>query len=492
MQGKTKAQVHPLAKLAIDIGPLVVFFLTNAKAGIFYATAAFMAAIVVAVAVAWRLEKRVPVLPLVTSVFVLVFGGLTLILQDELFIKLKPTIINTLFGLILLLGLALKRNFLKAVAGHALQLEDPGWRQLTFRWVFFLFLSGAAQRICLAQLLDRRLGQFQGLRHHATDLGFHDIAVSLDQEVHDRRRSDRRRLRRPRMSDLILLDGGMGSELEKRDLALGRSIWSGFALRDYPGQVTEIHGRYIAAGADVIITSNYGIVPVMLAKEGLEDRLGELTETAVACANEARDRGGRAAVRIAGSLPPLNMSYRPDMVDNDEILVTSYRAIAAALAPGVDLFVTETLSTVREAVAAAKAVAGFGHPIWISWSLDKAANGTLRSGEGLAAAVAALRPYPVAAFLFNCCSVEAIAAGLPILRQLTDRPIGAYANAFGRLPRKYVMGESKLGHRTDLGPEPYLTHCQDWRAAGASIIGGCCGIGPDHVRLLDKELRTAA
>ncbi len=142
MQGKTKAKINPLAKLAVDIGPLIVFFFTNAKAGIFWATGAFMVAIVIAVVVAWTVEKRLPILPLVTAGFVLVFGGATLILQDELFIKLKPTIINSMFAIALFVGLMMKRYFLRNVVGHAMKLQDEGWRQLTIRWIgFFIVLA---------------------------------------------------------------------------------------------------------------------------------------------------------------------------------------------------------------------------------------------------------------------------------------------------------------------------------------------------------------
>lgn len=137
-----KKQLNPLLKLAIEVGPLVVFFLLNAKAGIFTATAAFMVAITASLAISYLLIKRVPILPLVTGAFVLVFGGLTLALHDELFIKLKPTIINGLFATILFAGLAFGKLFLKSVADSVLELTDQGWRILTVRWaVFFIVLA---------------------------------------------------------------------------------------------------------------------------------------------------------------------------------------------------------------------------------------------------------------------------------------------------------------------------------------------------------------
>ena len=135
-------KIHPLAKLAVDIGPLAVFFLTNAQAGIFWATGAFMVAICLALAVSWLFDRRVPVLALVTGVFVLIFGSLTLVLQDETFIKLKPTIVNSLFAAILLIGLMFNRLFFKSLFQHAFRLNDEGWRILTLRWVgYFIALA---------------------------------------------------------------------------------------------------------------------------------------------------------------------------------------------------------------------------------------------------------------------------------------------------------------------------------------------------------------
>ena len=131
-----------LIRLALEIGPLIIFFVVNARAGIFPATAWFMAAMIVSLVLSWLILKRVAVMPLVSGVIVLIFGGLTLWLQDETFIKMKPTIVNTLFGVVLLGGLLFGRSLLGYVFNAAFQLDDDGWRKLTLRWgIFFLFLA---------------------------------------------------------------------------------------------------------------------------------------------------------------------------------------------------------------------------------------------------------------------------------------------------------------------------------------------------------------
>lgn len=135
-------RMHPVVKLVTEIGPLIVFFFTNAKFGIFAATGAFMVVTVVALAVSYTVNGRIATLPLVTGVFVIVFGGLTLWLNDELFIKLKPTIVNTLFATTLFGGLAFGRSLLRIVLDSVFELTGEGWRKLTFRWAaFFLLLA---------------------------------------------------------------------------------------------------------------------------------------------------------------------------------------------------------------------------------------------------------------------------------------------------------------------------------------------------------------
>jgi intracellular septation protein len=137
-----KRDVSPFLKLALEVGPLAVFFITNGKFGIFYATASFMAATLISLITSRIFLKRIPVLALVTGVFVMIFGFLTIYLHDDTFIKIKPTVVNALFAFILAAGLYFRRPVLKLALGEILQMREEGWRLLTLRWIgFFLFLA---------------------------------------------------------------------------------------------------------------------------------------------------------------------------------------------------------------------------------------------------------------------------------------------------------------------------------------------------------------
>ena len=142
-----KPQLNPALKLVLDLGPLLIFFAANSRFGIFAATGAFMAAIVIALAVSYALTRHLPIMPLVTAIVVVVFGGLTLVLHDELFIKVKPTIIYGLFAAVLGGGLLFGRSFIAIMFDQMFNLTPQGWRILTLRWALFFFAMAVLNEI---------------------------------------------------------------------------------------------------------------------------------------------------------------------------------------------------------------------------------------------------------------------------------------------------------------------------------------------------------
>jgi intracellular septation protein len=147
MQTTKKPQLNPLLKLALDLGPLILFFFANSRYGIFVATGTFMVAVLAALAVSFALTRHLPIMPVVTAIIVVIFGGLTLFLHDATFIKVKPTIIYALFGAVLIGGLFFNKPLLGVVFDSLFDLTDEGWRKLTLRWALFFFLLAVLNEI---------------------------------------------------------------------------------------------------------------------------------------------------------------------------------------------------------------------------------------------------------------------------------------------------------------------------------------------------------
>src|ERR1700691_2178705 len=147
MTASEKPPLNPIVKIALDLGPLVLFFIANSRFGIFTASATFMVAVLAALAASYVLTRRLPIMPVVTAIIVLVFGGLTLILHNDTFIKIKPTIIYALFGAVLLGGLLFGKTLLGVVFDSLFHLTEEGWRKLTVRWALFFFVLAVLNEI---------------------------------------------------------------------------------------------------------------------------------------------------------------------------------------------------------------------------------------------------------------------------------------------------------------------------------------------------------
>ena len=292
-------------------------------------------------------------------------------------------------------------------------------------------------------------------------------------------------------SRITILDGAMGTELRARGATVPdyrSSAWSAMALVHDPDKVREVHSDYIAAGADIITANNYAVVPRLLARVGMADRLDELTRTACRLAREARAANARPDVRIAGSLAPLDTTYEAALVAAEDELYESYLRIARVLAGEVDLIMAETLTTVREAVAAARAAASCGMQILVSWNLRLDAP-LLRGGESLQEAIGALESFPVGGYLVNCVPTGLVQPALELMRNCTDRPLGAYANSCEAAPDQAAL-DAHAAHI--LTPQQYVAASERWVAAGATLIGGCCDTDPAFIAALAKRWKQSA
>ncbi len=283
----------------------------------------------------------------------------------------------------------------------------------------------------------------------------------------------------------LLLDGGMGRELRFRGVDTLRPSWSANALLSAPEIVKQIHSDYISAGADLIITNTYGVIRSDLSKEGLEDRFAELNKIACDLAKEAQAQADHPAY-IAGSLPPLRGSFRPDLVGEFSEIEPLYREQADLLAPHVDLLLCETMSSVAEGYAAATAACQTGKPVWVGWTLHDTLPGKLRSGEPIAEAIAALKNLPINGVLANCCIPESVMFAIPALIKSGMKFVGGYANTFQEIAETWTLtGEDETSGiiplRDDLDPSEYGQHVVDWIKAGATVVGGCCGTRPAHI-----------
>lgn len=294
---------------------------------------------------------------------------------------------------------------------------------------------------------------------------------------------------------VTVLDGGMGRELERMGAPFRQPEWSALALMEAPEAVLAAHRAFIEAGAEVVTTNSYALVPFHIGEERFAcdgARLAALSgELARRAATQKAGRSGRI-VRVAGSLPPLFGSYRPDLFDAKRA-PAMLDLLVQALLPSVDHFLAETQSCIAEALAACVAVKPTGKPIWVSFTLqDDESSETeprLRSGETVADAVAAIRDAGAQAILFNCSQPEVMAPAVDAARRILgdgDVSIGVYANAFPEKTGEAAANEGISALRDDIAPQRYLGWAQEWRRRGARIVGGCCGIGPDYICALHK------
>jgi homocysteine S-methyltransferase len=293
------------------------------------------------------------------------------------------------------------------------------------------------------------------------------------------------------MARITLLDGGMGQELVARSGDEPTPLWATRVMIDHPDLVRAVHDDYFAAGATIATTNTYAIHHDRLERFGLDDRFADLHAAALAAARAARDACG--AGRIAGSIGPLVATYRDDVVLPVEEAAPKVEEIAQLLAPHVDLILLETLSTVAQAEGALKGAVQAGRPVWLSVSVHDRRGERLRSGEPVEELRPLVEAYGPEAVLANCSVPEAMSDALAVLGTF-GRPYGAYANGFTHISDGFLQDAPtvrELTHRHDLTPARYADFAMGWVGQGATIVGGCCEVGPAHIAELARQLRAA-
>ena len=301
---------------------------------------------------------------------------------------------------------------------------------------------------------------------------------------------------------MIILDGGLGRQLEAMGAPFRQPEWSAAALIEGPHFVRAVHDAFIAAGADVISTNSYAVVPHHIGEEMFAERGDELLAIA---AREARESAAAADryVSVAASVPPMFGSYLPEAFDSarGRQMMKQFRQ---QLAPVADIFCGETLGSIAEVTAFLDVFGDVAADLWVSVTLEDVdadpKNPRLRSGEPLFDLLHAVERHRHDALLFNCSQPEVMGDAIRLARATLDRfarqhgkaepLIGVYANAFPLMDENY-QGSNTSVHklREDITPENYTRYALEWQALGADIIGGCCGISPDHIAHLAAALR---
>lgn len=293
------------------------------------------------------------------------------------------------------------------------------------------------------------------------------------------------------MSEITLLDGSIGQELVKRSADRITPLWSTQVMLDHPEMVGEVHLDYFNSGATVATSNTYAVHRSRLVRVGLEENLAELIGTALSQAKAAQRAHGSG--RIAGSLGPLLASYRPDLEPDVGDATAKFAELVGLMEDHVDLFLIETVSSLKEAAGALGGTASASKPVWLALTVQDDDGSRLRSGEALQQVKPLIDQFGPDAVLINCSRPEVVADALEIVGKF-GLPFGAYANGFTRISEEFKAEAptvDALEQRADMGPETYSEIAMGWVSQGATILGGCCEIGPDHIAKLAQDLRAA-
>lgn len=283
----------------------------------------------------------------------------------------------------------------------------------------------------------------------------------------------------------ILLDGATGTDLEKRGVPMDDAAWCATATATNPDVVREVHEDYIRAGAEVIITNTYPAAKHVLKETGVGDRFRELNARAVELAKEARENVAEGPVYIAGSISTFSARLDRGYYPEEREALANYTEQAEVLAEaGADLIALELMRDIEGTRYALEAAATTGLPIWVGFSCQRNEDGTLMLWDRQDTLAEALENLPLQDISLVSIMHTQTEDTVPALRELSkhwDGSVGAYPH-YG----EFIMPNWQFIDR--ISPEDFASEAQQWLDAGAQVVGGCCGIGPEHIRALKDRL----
>ena len=284
---------------------------------------------------------------------------------------------------------------------------------------------------------------------------------------------------------MIVLDGGIGRHLEKIGAPFGQPEWSALSLIEAPDFVFRAHIDFINAGADVISTNSYAIVPFHLGKNRFEKEGKDLLNRAGNIAREAV-KSHKNEVKVAASIPPVFGSYKPHDFDSVKS-IPILEIFKNNLIQYCDLILAETLSCIDEIETIQDVFGDCNMPFWMSLTIEDEYKNLpkLRSGEEIVTALGKIDFNKISSVLFNCSQPEIMAKAITTAKDVIPKNIniGVYANAFQPIKIGQKDANSQIrGTRKELTPEKYLDFVKEWTELEVDIVGGCCGIGPEHIK----------
>ena len=301
------------------------------------------------------------------------------------------------------------------------------------------------------------------------------------------------------MKNIILGDGAMGTELRARGVEVPshtESIWSALALKNNSQEIIEVHKDYIDAGSDYITINNYAVTKPLLARKNLENEFKDLTGKAIDLAKEAILSKG-SNTKIAASFPPLETSYRPDLVPSKKILQNYYAEFAETLTGKVDFIICETMTTAEEGRIALEMAKRTNLPVWLGWTLMGNRLNKLPSGETLLDATKYCLDLSPDAVLLNCCGINLITEGLKELQKLQlEIPVGGFANneriiKFSDTDTIVTNAEEiHYMNSSEVNELEYLEEVKKWIEQGATIVAGCCRTRPSHIKVIKDAINS--